>query len=89
MFRKIFCCFILIIHFQLIECKSLLNDTSNSELAPGINYEYVYVKGNNDSKGTILFLHGFPSSYYSWRHQIEYFSNKDYDCLAPKLMGYG
>jgi len=95
---------ILIIHFQLIKSKSfddniqIINndqqltlsmlEVQNFEVAPGINYEYIYVKGNS-SKGTILFLHGFPSSYNSWRHQIEYFSNEGYDCLAPNMMGYG
>jgi pimeloyl-ACP methyl ester carboxylesterase len=63
----------------------------NFEVAPGINYEYIYVKGNdnNNSKPTILFLHGFPSSFHSWRHQIEYFSRQGHDSLAPNLMGYG
>ena len=63
----------------------------NFEVAPGINYEYLYVKGNNnnDSKPTMLFLHGFPSSFHSWRHQIEYFSRQGHDCLAPNMMGYG
>jgi pimeloyl-ACP methyl ester carboxylesterase len=64
----------------------------NCEVAPGINYEYIYAKGNNNnnnSKPTILFLHGFPSSFHSWRHQIEYFSQQGYDSLAPNLMGYG
>jgi pimeloyl-ACP methyl ester carboxylesterase len=63
----------------------------NFEVAPGINYEYIYVEGtaNNNSNPTILFLHGFPSSFYSWRHQLEYFSRQGYDSLAPNLMGYG
>jgi pimeloyl-ACP methyl ester carboxylesterase len=63
----------------------------NYEVAPGINYEYVYVKGNdsNNSKPTIVFLHGFPSSFHSWRHQLKYFSRQGYDCLAPNMMGYG
>lgn len=66
-------------------------ETENFEVAPGINYEYVYVKTNtsNESKATFLFIHGFPESYHSWRHQIEYFIGKDFDCLAPNLMGYG
>ncbi|UJR20494.1 hypothetical protein I4U23_023622 [Adineta vaga] len=64
-------------------------ETQNYEVASGINYEYVYIKANNDSKATLLFLHGFPSSFYCWRHQINYFSKQGYGCLAPNLMGYG
>ena len=64
-------------------------ETQNYEVAEGINYEYVYVPANNDSKTTFLFLHGFPSTFYSWRHQINHFSGQGYGCLAPNLMGYG
>ncbi|CAF3981672.1 unnamed protein product [Rotaria sp. Silwood1] len=69
----------------------LILKAQNFEVAPGINYEYIYDKGskNYDSKPTILFLHGFPSSFCSWRHQIEYFSRQGYDCLAPNMIGYG
>jgi pimeloyl-ACP methyl ester carboxylesterase len=66
-------------------------EAQNIEVVPGINYEYIYVKGNNnnESEVTILFLHGFPSSFNSWRNQIEYFSDEGYDCIAPNMMGYG
>jgi pimeloyl-ACP methyl ester carboxylesterase len=64
-------------------------ETQNYTVADGINYEYVYIKANEDSKPTLLFLHGFPSSFYCWRHQIDYFSKQGYGCLAPNLMGYG
>jgi pimeloyl-ACP methyl ester carboxylesterase len=64
-------------------------ETQNYSVTDGINYEYVYVKAKNDSKPTLLFLHGFPSSFYCWRHQINYFSQQSYGCLAPNLMGYG
>ena len=64
-------------------------ETENFAVADGINYEYVYIKASDNSKATFLFLHGFPSSYYCWRNQIEYFSKQGYGCLAPNLMGYG
>lgn len=70
---------------------SLMPKVQNYEVAPGINYEYIHVKqnGNDNSKPTLLFLHGFPSSLHSWRHQIDYFSRQGYNILAPNLMGYG
>ena len=64
-------------------------DTKNYEVAPGINYEYVFTPASDAKKATFLFLHGFPSSLYCWRHQIKYFSGQGYGCLAPNLMGYG
>ncbi|XP_047319452.1 epoxide hydrolase A-like [Impatiens glandulifera] len=38
---------------------------------------------------TILFLHGFPELWYSWRHQILYFAAHGYHAVAPDLRGYG
>ncbi|CAF1200455.1 unnamed protein product [Adineta ricciae] len=57
-------------------------------IRPGISYEYIHINATND-KPTILFLHGFPSSLHSWRHQTKYFSEQGYGCLVPNLMGYG
>ncbi|CAF3490814.1 unnamed protein product [Rotaria sp. Silwood1] len=64
-------------------------ESHNYAVADGINYEYIYIKTKDNSHPTLLFLHGFPSSFYCWRHQIEYFSKQGYGCLAPNLMGYG
>lgn len=64
-------------------------ETENYAVADGVNYEYVYNKAKDDSKVTLLFLHGFPSTFYCWRNQIKYFSEQGYGCLAPNLMGYG
>ncbi|KAF3673876.1 hypothetical protein BC332_07057 [Capsicum chinense] len=37
----------------------------------------------------VLFVHGFPELWYSWRHQMLYLSNKGYRAIAPDLRGYG
>lgn len=37
----------------------------------------------------VLFLHGFPELWYSWRHQLLYLSSQGYRCIAPDLRGYG
>ncbi|CAN1356265.1 Epoxide hydrolase A [Linum perenne] len=37
----------------------------------------------------ILFLHGFPDLWYTWRHQMIQLSSLGYRCLAPDLRGYG
>ncbi|CAH9079132.1 unnamed protein product [Cuscuta europaea] len=37
----------------------------------------------------ILFLHGFPELWYTWRHQMLFLSAKGYRAIAPDLRGYG
>ncbi|PON88841.1 Epoxide hydrolase-like [Trema orientale] len=37
----------------------------------------------------VLFLHGFPELWYSWRHQMLSLSSLGYRCIAPDLRGYG
>jgi len=37
----------------------------------------------------ILLLHGFPESWYSWRHQFEPLANAGYHVVAPDMRGYG
>ncbi|RZC50984.1 hypothetical protein C5167_019411 [Papaver somniferum] len=56
-------------------------------LVNGINM-HVAEKGNKEHPA-ILFLHGFPELWYSWRHQILSLSSRGYRCIAPDLRGYG
>ena len=35
----------------------------------------------------LVFLHGFPESHRTWRHQIRHFSDR-YRCIAPDQRGY-
>lgn len=58
-------------------------------LSTSHTYNYVYQAPASSSHTSILFLHGFPSSCYDWRHQISYFTDKGYGVLAPDLLGYG
>ncbi|KAL2238999.1 uncharacterized protein LOC105163107 [Sesamum indicum] len=37
----------------------------------------------------ILFLHGFPELWYTWRHQMLSLSSRGYRAIAPDLRGYG
>lgn len=37
----------------------------------------------------VLFLHGFPELWYSWRHQIQTLSSLGYRAVAPDLRGFG
>jgi pimeloyl-ACP methyl ester carboxylesterase len=37
----------------------------------------------------VLLLHGFPESWYSWRHQMHPLADAGYRVVAPALRGYG
>ncbi|GAU11469.1 hypothetical protein TSUD_344600 [Trifolium subterraneum] len=49
---------------------------------------HVAEKGNKQAP-VVLFLHGFPELWYSWRHQIATLSSLGYRAVAPDLRGYG
>ncbi|KAJ1423606.1 Epoxide hydrolase-like [Sesbania bispinosa] len=61
----------------------------------GIKHKMVEVNGikmHIAEKGqgpVVLFLHGFPELWYSWRHQITALSALGYHVVAPDLRGYG
>ena len=39
--------------------------------------------------GTVVFLHGFPEIWYSWRHQMRAVAAAGYRAVAPDCRGYG
>ena len=38
---------------------------------------------------TVLLCHGFPESWYSWRHQLPALAQAGYRVVAPDMRGYG
>lgn len=46
-----------------------------------------YVEAGDAAGPLILFLHGFPEFWYSWRHQIRHFQ-KEYRVVAIDMRGY-
>ncbi|KAK2419062.1 epoxide hydrolase A [Trifolium repens] len=49
---------------------------------------HIAEKGNKQGP-VVLFLHGFPELWYSWRHQIAALSSLGYRAVAPDLRGFG
>ena len=37
----------------------------------------------------VLMCHGFPESWYSWRHQIRALADAGFRAVAPDMRGYG
>jgi len=40
-------------------------------------------------QGPLVLLHGFPESWYSWRHQLAALAQAGYHAIAPDQRGYG
>ena len=67
--------------------------------ANGINHRVAAVKGfppsfsanNTASRNVplIMLLHGWPESWYSWRHQLLAVADAGYHVCAPDMRGYG
>lgn len=62
-----------------------MNQDKASPLVKGTSLLLHYmIQGESE---LILFLHGFPEFWYSWRHQIPEFA-RDYKVVALDLRGY-
>ncbi len=55
------------------------------KLASGIELDYVD-EGPRDAP-VLIFLHGFPESHRTWRHQIAHLKDR-FRCIAPDQRGY-
>ena len=42
-----------------------------------------------DDGPLVLLAHGWPESWYSWRHQLKYLSELGYRVVVPDMRGYG
>ena len=56
-----------------------------ARLASGIELDFID-EGPRDAPA-LIFLHGFPESHRTWRHQIAHFSDR-FRCIAPDQRGY-
>ncbi|GJT20306.1 putative epoxide hydrolase [Tanacetum coccineum] len=62
-----------------------------------IKHSYIKVNGLNlhvaeigsESSPAVIFLHGFPEIWYTWRHQMIEVAKAGYRAVAPDYRGYG
>jgi pimeloyl-ACP methyl ester carboxylesterase len=67
----------------------LVNEVNTQMMKIGdMNFE-VDVAGDPASEKLALFLHGFPETSHTWRHQIPLLTSLGYKCWAPNQRGYG
>ncbi|MEO1932417.1 MAG: alpha/beta hydrolase, partial [Pseudohongiella sp.] len=69
---------------------------SDSEPVDGVTFRFIEANGLNmriaeigDSGPLVLMAHGWPESWYSWRHQMQALAVAGYRVVAPDMRGYG
>ena len=71
---------------------------NETELSPveGVSFRFIESNGitmriaeMGDSGPLLLLAHGWPESWYSWRHQIVSLANAGYRVVAPDMRGFG
>src|ERR1700752_963513 len=69
--------------------------TQSADNRSGMQATTVYVNGlrfhvvTAGSGPLVLLCHGFPESWYSWRHQLKALAQAGYHAVAPDMRGYG
>ena len=55
----------------------------------GLKYAYALIPADGTPKDTLLFVHGFPSSSYDWRKQVDFFRKVGFSLIIPDMLGAG
>jgi len=75
------------ISYRLQKVKTRMTELSHRRLSLSTGIEMDAYTAGDPSNPAIIFLHGFPESHRTWRHQIGAFSDRFY-CIAPDQRGY-
>ena len=60
-----------------------------ADLRSGVRLRVASAGKRRGARATLLFLHGWPEVWFSWRKQLSFFAGKGFYCLAPDLRGFG
>ncbi len=83
-----------------VQAQPTTGQASNATVEPspvsGINFRTIQSNGirmrvaeMGDTGPLVIMAHGWPESWYSWRHQITAVANAGYRVVAPDMRGYG
>lgn len=70
-------------------------DVSTESPVAGVSFRFIESNGirmriaEAGSGPLVLLAHGWPESWYSWRHQITMLADAGYHVVAPDMRGYG
>ena len=70
--------------------EKLLNPALGQHLYLKVNDTTIHAVSLGPERGPLLlFIHGFPQFWYSWKDQMAVFSKRGYRCVAIDMRGYG
>ncbi len=74
------------------------NSVGTQSPVDGVSFRFIESNGLNmriaeigagENRPLILLAHGWPESWYSWRHQMTALADAGYHVVAPDMRGYG
>jgi len=76
--------------------ESHANTTMTDSPVAGVTFRFIDTNGirmriaeMGDEGPLVLLVHGWPESWYSWRHQLQALADAGYHAVAPDMRGYG
>ncbi len=67
---------------------SVLGSSAREVFIPTNGIRLHCIDAGSEDGPLVIFLHGYPEFWYSWRHQIRYFAERGFRVLAPDQRGY-
>ena len=71
----------------LMDVETLWGVTLKTARLNGITQRWADTGG--DGRPVVIFMHGWPESWFSWRHQLKAVSAAGYRGIAPDMRGFG
>ena len=69
--------------------QKLVDSLQTVELNNGLSMRYADTAPGDATRPLVVFMHGWPESWFSWRHQLAAVHEAGYRCVAPDMRGYG
>jgi len=67
----------------------LVDALQTVKLSNGLTMRYCDTAPGENDKPLVVFLHGWPECWFSWRHQLAAADARGYRAVAPDLRGFG
>ena len=91
-----FCSFFVLLIISVLSSQLFAQTENEQSPVDGVSFRFIQSNGitmriaeMGDSGPLLLLAHGWPESWYSWRHQIVSLANAGYRVVAPDMRGFG